>query len=74
MSVAAATVLLLGVGLWLAIGLCVAVAFVVRGVARVDPLAHGSGWGFRLAILPGSVALWPFVLGWWLRSRREQRP
>jgi hypothetical protein len=47
-------------------GLLFGMAFVTRGVARVDPLAREAGWGFRLVILPGVVALWPLLLRrWW---------
>lgn len=44
---------------WL--GLVFALWFIARGVARVDPAARGTGWGFRLLLLPGSLALWPLL-------------
>ncbi|MEO7795655.1 MAG: hypothetical protein ABIV06_12870, partial [Thermoanaerobaculia bacterium] len=43
-----------------------AVAFLPRGIERVDSGAPGSGWGFRLIVLPGVVALWPLLLRRWL--------
>ena len=50
------------------VGSLFGLAFVVRGVDRIDPAAAGASWSFRLLILPGSAALWP-VLAWrWLRS------
>jgi len=55
------------VGIYAVIGLLFAIAFIAKGVARVDPVAAGAGWGFRLLILPGSVALWPLLLRRWLR-------
>jgi hypothetical protein len=48
--------------LYSAAGIAFGVAFVARGVQRVDPLATGTGWGFRLIILPGVAALWPLLL------------
>jgi hypothetical protein len=48
------------------IGVLFACAFVVRGVERLDPLAAGTGIGFRLLILPASAALWPLLLRRWL--------
>jgi len=51
-------------------GLLFAVAFVTRGVERVDPSAHGSTLGFRILILPGAAALWPLLLTRWIRSAR----
>ena len=45
------------------LGLVFALGFVAFGVTRVDETARGAGWGFRLLILPGTVALWP-LLAW----------
>ena len=44
------------------------VLFVVRGVDRIDPAAREGTWGFRLLILPGTVALWPWLLLRWVRG------
>jgi hypothetical protein len=59
-------------GAYAALGVLFAVAFLTRGIERVDPGAHGSGWGFRLVVLPGVVALWPLLLSRWMRG--TQRP
>lgn len=48
------------------IGVVFAVAFVVRGVDRIDPVARGSSRGFRVMILAGSLALWPLLLKRWI--------
>ncbi len=53
-------------GVYLALGVLFAVPFVWRGVGRIDPLAARGSVGFRLAILPGVVALWPLLLRRWL--------
>lgn len=55
-------------GVYAALGLVFAVAFVMRGAARIDPQAAGGSWGFRLAILPGVVALWPILARRWARG------
>ena len=47
-------------------GLVFAARFLPRRIERVDPSARGAGWGFRLLILPGVVALWPLL---WARTR-----
>ena len=47
--------------IYLALGLVFAVWFVTRRV-QLDPAAREAGWGFRLLILPGCVALWPILL------------
>ena len=53
-----------------AMGLLFALAFVTRGVARIDSQAAGSSWGFRILILPGSAAFWPLLLKRWVFGPR----
>ena len=60
-----ATWLVTGLGIYAGLGLVFAIAFVIRGAARIDPQADGGSWGFRLAILPGVVALWPVLARRW---------
>ena len=56
---------------YLACGLLFAVPFVLIGVGRIDPhAAHGS-WGFRLVIIPGTIALWPLLLRRWAKGVKE---
>jgi len=55
-------------GLYLLLGLISGVLFVGFGIGRVDPAARGTSIGFRLLVLPGSIALWPFVVAKWFRS------
>ncbi len=57
--------------LYLALGVVFAVAFVCAGVKRIDSQAVGTGAGFRILILPGSVAFWPLLLGRWARGKPE---
>lgn len=54
---------------YLAAGAVFAVAFLGRAVERLDPRAKGAGVGFRIAILPGVVSLWPLLIGAWRRAR-----
>ena len=68
MDVTLARALVWSLGTWLGLGAIFAVPFVIRGVDRLDPDAHGSGWGFRLILLPGVAALWP-LLAWRLIRR-----
>lgn len=57
-----ATIFLILLGSYLACGLAFAIPFALAGVKRIDPHArHGSG-GFRLLIIPGTMALWPLLL------------
>lgn len=51
-------------------GVLFGIAFVTRLAGRIDPGARDGSWGFRLAILPGSIALWPFLA--WMTWRRRR--
>ncbi len=52
-------------------GLLFAVPFVLVGVNRIDPHAAHASWGFRLLIIPGTVAFWPLLLRRWLKGVHE---
>lgn len=52
---------------YVSLGLLFAIAFVWRGVQKVDQQAAGTGFAFRCLILPGSIAFWPLLLRRWLR-------
>ena len=58
-------------GAYLLGGLVLGVPFVLRGVDRVDEAARGAGPGFRLLILPGTVALWPWLVVKWCQALRK---
>jgi len=60
---------LIVVAVYLALGLVFAVPFAAAWVGKIDPAARGSGWGFRLMIVPGSAVVWP-VLVWRLMPDR----
>ncbi len=62
--------------LYAVLGLVFAVPFAWRLAARIDPVAASGTLGFRLLILPGSAALWPWLLWRVLRAgaRREAAP
>lgn len=51
------------------LGVFFAIAFVARGVSRIDTHAEGAGLAFRLIIFPGVAALWPVLLSRWIRVR-----
>jgi hypothetical protein len=66
-----ASIVLLIAGGYAAIGVLVALALVVRGLARIDHAAQNSPWSFRLMILPGLAAVWPLMLVKWRRAVRN---
>ena len=63
------SILLIITAIYLTAGLAFAVVFVFRGVTKVDETAQGSGIGFRLIILPGTVVFWPLLLKKWMLTR-----
>lgn len=48
--------------LYFGIGILFALFFIVAGIARIDAATKQSGWGFRLLMFPGAIALWPILL------------
>ena len=58
------------VAAYVAVGLLFAAAFVTTGVGRIDPSAEHAPIGFRLLIVPGTVALWPLLAMRWIRSKQ----
>jgi hypothetical protein len=51
-------------------GAVFALAFVTVGLHRVDPVAAHSPVSFRLIVIPGAAALWPFLLVRWIQGPR----
>lgn len=68
LAVTMLTSLLLALAVYMAIGVALGAIFVTRLIGRVDPVARGSGPVFRLLILPGVAALWPWMLAKSLRA------
>jgi hypothetical protein len=67
--IASAFLILLGV--YFACGFVFALAFVFWGAQRIDPHAGPGTWGFRLLIIPGSMAFWPLLLYRWTKGIHE---
>ena len=55
---------------YVAIGILVALAFVIAGVTKVQsqPVTLGA----RILLWPGAFLLWPYVAARWLRSCRSR--
>lgn len=70
MDLLVATVLVNVFYVYCGIGALFAVAFVTWGVAAVDEKARKGTRGFRLLLVPGAIALWPWLAALWLRRRR----
>ena len=55
-----------------AFGFIFAIPFVLYWSGRIDSAAKSGSWGFRLAILPGAVALWPLMALKTIRAFRQR--
>ncbi len=66
-----APIFLILLAAYLACGLVFAIPFALVGVKKIDPhAAHGS-WGFRLLVIPGTMAFWPLLLRRWATGAKE---
>ena len=63
-------VILIIVGVYLFAGIVFAIPFVTRGITKIDEGAHGSKWGFRIIIIPGTIVFWPLLLKKWLKASK----
>ena len=68
MSESLASWIVAAAAVYLGLGFLFAVPFVLFGARRVDPRAVGGSWGFKLAILPATMALWPLMARRWARG------
>ncbi|MEO0983702.1 MAG: hypothetical protein AAFX03_13735 [Pseudomonadota bacterium] len=62
MTLETASMIWLGVGAYLGVGLLFAVVFVFALAGRIDPAAQAMPLQARLIILPGVMLLWPLML------------
>ena len=69
-----AAAILIVLTFYLCAGAIFGIAFVWRGVDRIDPATHGTPAMFRLLILPGAIALWPMLARRWRRAVLTRDP
>ena len=67
-----AAILLSALAFYLAAGIVIGVLFVLFGVTRALAQPTAVTIGARILLLPGSILLWPFVLGRWLQSKNRR--
>ena len=54
-------------GVYLLVGLLVAIPFALAGAKAIDPSAAEGTWGFKLLIIPGTMVFWPLMLRRWMK-------
>ncbi|MGE5107792.1 MAG: hypothetical protein ACM3H8_09625 [Sphingobacteriales bacterium] len=62
-------ILFIVAAIYVVCGFIFAIAFISKGIEKVDEGAHGGTWGFKLIIIPGVIALWPLLLEKWIKSK-----
>jgi len=71
MAAMLANSLVLLVELYLGLGLLFALFFVTKGAGKIDPTAKAGTLGFRLLIIPGTMAFWPLLAKRWWQGMAE---
>jgi hypothetical protein len=54
---------------YLAMGVLFAIAFLAKGIHKVDDSAQGTGLGFKLILIPGIAVFWPVLLNKWRKAK-----
>ncbi|MFK7771647.1 MAG: hypothetical protein AB8F94_05885 [Saprospiraceae bacterium] len=56
------------VGIYLALGIIFSIAFLWKGIAKVDDGAKETGLVFKMLLFPGLVVFWVYFLRKWLKT------
>jgi hypothetical protein len=65
------SICLLIFGIYLLIGILFSIAFLWKGITKVDPGTADSGFFFKLLLFPGISFFWILFLSKWLKSNRS---
>lgn len=68
MDLLVATTLVNAFYVYSGVGALFALAFVTRGAAVIDGKAREGTFGFRLLLVPGAIALWPWLTALWIAA------
>jgi len=71
MSLLLANILVLAVSIYLGIGLLFSIPFAFIGAGGIDSTAREATLGFKLIIIPGSMALWPLLAWRWIKGASD---
>ena len=58
------------IGIYFLVGFLFYLVFVFKWAAEMDENFQGSGFGFKLLILPGTLALWPVLFAKWKKAKK----
>jgi len=60
------------ISVYLIAGLIFYFPFIKMGIEKIDQNAKDTTIGFKLIILPGVIAFWPFLLRKWVNSKSDK--
>lgn len=60
-----ASIFLMLLGMYFAVGVVIGLAFVIIGIRKIDPIADRAPLQVRILFLPGAISIWPIVLYLW---------
>ncbi|MBM3609733.1 MAG: hypothetical protein FJX29_15025 [Alphaproteobacteria bacterium] len=63
-------VVYIAIAAYLVLGFCFALPFAVAGAQRLLPEPAHLSPGARLAVIPGAIMLWPWLLMRWIARSR----
>lgn len=58
-------------GIYVLVGLGLAIFWTIKGLELVDETAAGATKGFKAIIFPGLVAFWPWILRKWMQGKQS---
>lgn len=68
-----ATVLMVGLLLYVLLGIVFSVFFLRKGAAQIDSGVQGAPRSFWLLIIPGTVAFWPLLWRKWRKATKTKQ-
>ena len=66
-------IILIIVLIYLLAGVLFVIPFLLKGIVKVDEVAHGGSIGFKLIIIPGIIVFWPVLLKKWLNALKKKQ-
>ena len=66
-------IILIIVLIYLLAGVLFVIPFLLKGIVKVDEVAHGGSIGFKLIIIPGIIVFWTVLLKKWLNALKKKQ-
>ena len=60
------------IAVYLICGFVFSIAFLIKGISKIDKGVGGGTIGFKIIIIPGMIVFWPYLLKKWIRANKEK--